>query len=64
MFRAFSLGRPSFDAFGVGAALGYRQPLDDERRSYVYVELGLERDHLYTYDDVLITPRLTAGFRF
>lgn len=66
IFRAFAHGRPSFDALGFGAALGYRHPIGGMvgRVKWIFLEMGVERDFLYTYNDVLLTPRLTAGFGF
>jgi len=57
---AFSLGRPSFDAFGVDAALVYRQPVGHLK--HIFLEIGVQRDVLYSYDDILLSPRLAAGY--
>ena len=64
--RTVATGTPTFNAFGLGGGLGYRQPLEATPfgvPGYWYVETGLQRAFLFKYGEALyFIEALETGF--
>lgn len=66
--RTVATGAPTFNAFGAGGGLGYRQPLDRTPLGgpgYWYLETGLQRAFLFHYGEALfLVDALKTGITF